>query len=416
MRLAVSVGACVIALGVATTPVAGRRDAPQQVPAGSPAAPTLVAAFQAAYNLDHDESVAIARRAVAMAPDEPAAHRALAAMLWLQILYRRGTVTVDHYLGGVSKSDIDFPKPAPDVDAEFKRELGRAIELAEARFTRAPQDVQARFDVGAAYALQASYAASVEGKVGAAFMSAKRAFDAQEDVMARDPARTDAGLVVGVYRYLVGSFGWPTRMLAYMAGFGGDKAKGIRMLEVAASHPATRVDARTALILILSREGRHAEVERLARELQQEAPRNRLLILEEGAAAIRAGHGREAEAALTRGLAVFARDNRPKVPGERALWLYKRGLARVNLNHPADASVDLLEALGASPQGWVRGRIHLELGKVADLASRRPDALQHYQTARSTCEASRDPQCASEAGRLIRRPFTFGGGRLPMEN
>ena len=45
--------------------------------------------------------VALARRAVAMAPDEPAAHRALAAMLWLHMLFRRGTVTVDHYLGGV---------------------------------------------------------------------------------------------------------------------------------------------------------------------------------------------------------------------------------------------------------------------------------------------------------------------------
>ena len=63
------------------------------------------------------------------------------------------------------------------------------------------------------------------------------------------------------------------------------------------------------LVLIFSREGRHAEVERLARELQMEAPRNRLLVLEEGAAAIRAGRAREAEAALTRGLAVFARDN-----------------------------------------------------------------------------------------------------------
>jgi hypothetical protein len=216
-----------------------------------------------------------------------------------------------------------------------------------------------------------------------------------------------------VYRYLVGSFGWPTRMLAYMVGFGGDKAKGIRMLELAAAHPATRVDARTALILILSREGRHAEVERIARELQQEAPRNRLLILEEGAAAIRAGHGPAAEAALTRGLAVFARDPRPKVPGERGLWLYKRGLARVNMNQPANASVDLHEALTAGPQSWVRGRIHVELGKVADLAGKRSEALEHYLTARATCQKSRDPQCASEAGRLIRKPFAFTQGKSP---
>ena len=364
-------------------------------------------AFQAAYNLDHEEGVAIARRAVAMAPDESATHRTLGAMLWVQLLYKRGTVTVDHYLGGFSRSDVAMPKPPADVDAEFKREVERSIALAEARVKRAPADVQANFDLGAAHALKASYTASIEGKVGAAFSAAKRAFDQQEKVLEDDPARTDAGLVVGIYRYLVASFNWPTRFVAYMAGFGGDKDKAIKLLEAAAAHPSTKVDARTALMLIFSREGRHADVERIARELRPLAPRNRLLFLEEGSAAIRAGRAGAAEEVITRGLAVFAKDSRPKVPGERALWMYKRGLARVNLNHLPDASVDLREALAAEPPAWIRGRVHLELGTIDDLGGRRAGALEHYKTAKSTCEASRDPRCADEAGRLIRRPFKF---------
>ena len=87
--------------------------------------------------------------------------------------------------------------------------------------------------------------------------------------------------------------------------------------------------------------------------------------------------------------------------------MYKRGLARVNLNHLPDASVDLREALAAEPPAWIRGRVHLELGKIDDLGGRRAGALEHYKTAKSTCEASRDPKCADEAGRLIRRPFKF---------
>ncbi len=366
-------------------------------------------AFTAAYNLDTDASVALARDAVESAPDEPSAHRTLAAMLWLQVLYRRGSVSIDHYLGGVTKSDIDFPRPPPDIDQEFKRELDRAIALADARVRRAPADVQARFDLGSAYALRASYSASVEGRMGAAFQSAKRAFDLHEEVLARDPLRSDAGVVIGVYRYIVASLRWPSRIIAYMAGFGGDKAKAIRLLEAAAAHENTRVDARTALMLILTREGRHAEVERLARELQRELPRNRLLILEEGAAAIRAGHGVAADAALTRGLAVFERDDRPKVPGERSLWLYKRGLARVNLNRLDDAFVDLHEALAAGPPGWIRGRVHVELGRIADVRGRRAEAIQHYVTARKICEANRDSSCLNDAGRFLRRPFTMGG-------
>jgi tetratricopeptide (TPR) repeat protein len=373
----------------------------------APLAAAISDAFQATYNLDHEESIAIARRAVAMAPDEPAAHRTLAAMLWVQLLYKRGTVTIDHFLGGFSRSDVAMPKPPADVDAEFKREVERSIALAEARVNGAPADVQANFDLGAAHALKASYTASIEGKVSAAFSAAKRAFDQQEKVLEQDPARTDAGLVVGIYRYLVASFNWPTRFVAYMAGFGGDKDKAIKLLEAAAAHPSTRVDARTALMLIFSREGRHADVERLARELRPLAPRNRLLFLEEGSAAIRAGRAGAAEDVITRGFAVFTKDPRPKVPGERALWMYKRGLARVNLNHLPDASVDLREALAAEPPGWIRGRVHLELGKIDDLGGRRAGALEHYKTAKSTCEASRDPGCANEAGRLIRRPFRF---------
>jgi tetratricopeptide (TPR) repeat protein len=372
-----------------------------------PVSAAIDAAFQAAYNLDHEESITHARRAVQLAPDEPAAHRALAAMLWVQLLYKRGTVSIDHFLGGLSRSDVKMPKPPADVDAEFKREIEQAIALAEARLRRRPDDIQANFDVGAAHGLKASYTASIEGKVGSAFSAARRAFNQQEKVLERDPSRTDAGLVVGVYRYLVASLSWPTRFVAYVAGFGGDKEKAIELLEAAAAHPSTQVDARTALMLIFSREGRHADVQRLARELRPLAPRNRLLYLEEGAAAIRAGRALAAEEVLTRGLAVFNKDPRAKVPGERALWLYKRGLARVNLNHLTDASVDLREALTAEPPGWIRGRVHVELGKIEDLGGRRAGALEHYQTAKKTCEASRDPKCADEAGRLIRRPFKF---------
>lgn len=381
--------------------------APTQTPVPAPVATAVHDAFQAAYNLDMDESLTFARRAVALGPDEPSAHRSLAAMLWLQVLYRRGSVTIDHFLGGLSKSDLAMPKPPADIDVEFKRTIEHATALAEARLKRAPTDVQAMFDLGSAHALKASYTASVEGKVSAAFMSAKRAFDQQEAVMARDASRTDAGLVVGVYRYLVASLAWPTRFVAYVAGFGGDKQKAMRLLEAATGHPDTLVDARTALLLIYSREGRHADAERVARELRALAPRNRLLYLEEGSAAIRAGHGGVAEEALTLGLGVFAKDHRPKVPGELALWLYKRGLVRVNLNRPADASVDLHGALNAEPAAWVRGRVHVELGKIEDLGGRRATALEHYQTAKATCE-KRDPGCASEAGRLIRRPFKLG--------
>ena len=200
-----------------------------------------------------------------------------------------------------------------------------------------------------------------------------------------------------------------TRVVAYVAGFGGGKEKGIALLEAATTRPGVaRVDAEAALMLIYSREGRHNEVVRITRLLQTEYPKNRLFVLEEGAASIRAGRGPEAEAALTRGLEMLARDKRPRVPGEEALWLYKRGLARLNQNRPVPASDDLNRALASAPTNWVRGRIHVEIGKLADLAGRRAEALAAYRTAKSICDANADEICAAEASRFLRRPFTFG--------
>lgn len=365
-------------------------------------------AYRAAYNLDHDQALTAARRAVQLGPDESRSHRTLASILWLHILFRRGAVSVDYYMGNLRGSTVNLPKPPPDLDAEFKRELARAIDIAEARVKAGPHDMQARYDAGAAYGLQASYTASVEGRIGTAFQAARRAYNAQEAVLSSDPLRVEAGLIVGTYRYLVSTMALPTRLLAYVVGFGGGREKGIGLLEAAAARPTdVGVDAKTALMLIYSREGRHDNVVAIARELGARFPRNRLFILEEGSAAIRAGRAAEAEAALTRGLAAFEQDTRPKVPGERALWLFKRGLARIDLNRLAEANVDLHEAMASGPVSWVTGRIHIGFGKIADLGGRRQDAVAAYRTGKAVCERENDPLGSTEASRLIRRPFTF---------
>ena len=382
--------------------------------AQSPDSPAVLAelklAFGDVYNLDYPEAVVHARRAIALGPDSSRAHRGLASVLWLHMLFQRGAVSIDHYLGEFSKSQANLPKPDPIAAEEFRRVVQRAVDLANARLKTNPKDLQAKFDAGAAYALQASYVASVEGSVRSAFGIAKSAYNAQEEVLDRDPARVAAGLVVGTYRYLISTLSLPTRWVAYIAGFGGGKEKGIALLEGAARDPETRVDAEFALMLIYSREGRHNDVVRIAHRLSTEFPKNRLLVLEEGAAAIRAGRASEADAALSRGLDGLHRDTRPRVPGEEALWLYKRGLARLNQNRLPAAAADLNAAMAAKPTNWIRGRIHVELGKLADLAGKRADATFNYRTAKTTCEANADTLCAIEATSLLKKPFAFSGG------
>jgi tetratricopeptide (TPR) repeat protein len=230
----------------------------------------------------------------------------------------------------------------------------------------------------------------------------------QSDVLDRDPAFAAAGLLVGAYRYQIASQMAAVRFFAFFAGFEGGRDKAIALLEAASHDPLTRVEAKTALIHVYSREARYNEALRLTRELGIELPRNRLMQYEEGAAAIRAGHSDEADVTLTRGLAAFDADTRPKIPGERALWLYKRGLARLNLGRLAEASEDLRVALSSQPLGWTTGRIHVALGRIADVSGNRPEALDEYGQAKAACSASPDARCRADARLGLRQPYARG--------
>ena len=353
------------------------------------------------YNLDHEDAIRLLRQAIAASPNESQNYRALASAVWLLILYQRGAVTVDHYLGSFTRSSVEMRKPPTELDAEFKQAVAKAIELAEQRVAAAPRDPQAQFDLGTAVGLQASYIASVEGKLMAGFRAARRSYDVQEQVLELDPKRREAGLIVGTYRYIVSTLSLPMRMMAYVAGFGGDKNKGLRMIEeTAAANGEHRTDAEFALVLLYNRERRYDDAMRVLGNLRKRYPRNRLVLLEAGATATRGNKPAEAEALLTEGLTMFARDSRAKIPGEEALWYYKRGAARVLLRRTEDAREDLRRAQTAEAAPWVRGRAHLEMARLAAQQGDKGAAQQAAAQAVAICRQGGDPICVEEARKI----------------
>ena len=353
------------------------------------------------YNLDHDEAIGLLRQAVKLDPNSSSNHRALASAVWLKILFLRGAVTVDHYLGSFTRENVELHHPPADLDAEFKREVAKAIELAESRVAAAPRDAQAQFELGTAVGLQATYMASVEGKLRAGFSAAKRSYDAQEAVLTLDPKRREAGLVVGTYRYLVSTLPFYMRWAAYMVGFGGDKDKGLKMIEeTAAAGGENRTDAQFALVLLYNRERRFDDAMRVMEDLRRRYPRNRLVLLEAGATATRANRPAEAETLLTEGLAMLAKDNRAKIPGEEALWHYKRGAARVMLQKRDEALADLQTAQAPGSAAWVRGRTHVELARLALQKGDRPAAKREAAEAVTLCTQANDPICVTEAKKI----------------
>ena len=360
-------------------------------------------ALELAYNLDYERATEVLRAAVATDPADPAPHRALASVLWQRILFQRGAVTVDHYLGSLSRARVDLRKPPPELDADFRKHIARAIELAQARVNRASKDAQAHYDLGTALGLEASYMATVDGRMLAGFRAARRCYDEHERVLELDGRRTDAALSVGMYRYIISTLSLPMRMMAYVAGFGGGKEVGIKLVQQAAAGGGeARIDALFALVLIHNREGNFGEALSVLKQLRSLYPRNRLVLLEAGATAVRGGRAADAEALLTEGLGILARETRMRFAGEEQLWRYKRGLARAALGR-ADAVDDLRLAAGADGLTWVAGRARVELSSLAMKRGDRTAAASEATQAEALCVNGNDPQCVEQAKDLQRR-------------
>ncbi len=121
------------------------------------------------YEHQHDEAIKLLRQAVALAPDQSATHRSLASAIWLKMLFLRGAVTVDHYLGSFNRARVDLTKPPPELVTEFQQSIRKATSLAESYVAVSPKAAQAHYDLGAATGLNASYIASIEGRLLAGF-------------------------------------------------------------------------------------------------------------------------------------------------------------------------------------------------------------------------------------------------------
>jgi tetratricopeptide (TPR) repeat protein len=354
------------------------------------------------YNLDHAEAVAVFKQAIAEDPLDPAGYRLLAAGVWISLLFQQGAITVDDYLGQ-ARAQVVRSTPAAGLAATFHDALAQALKRSEARLRARPADADAHYQMGAAYGFLASYTATVEGRVLGSFGSARRAYREHARALALAPERKDAGLIVGMYRYAVSEMSAPLRLAAWLAGMGSDRARGLRMVEAAARYPSdAQPNALFTLVLLYNREARYDDALRVIGELERRYPRNRLLWLEAGVTALRAGRPVEARASLEQGLARLARDGRSRAPGEDARWRLAYGATLVALKDTGPAERELRAALEGATRDWVRGRVHKELGKLADLADDRPRALDEYRLADRLCRRDGDSACADDVSGLIR--------------
>ena len=363
--------------------------------------------FQLAYNLDHEAAIAKLTKAVQAYPDNPVGHRSLAATVWLQLLFSRGSLLVDNYLtGSVSRPTGDLKPPPKELDQLFEKHIERAIALSERAIQLSPNDANAHYELGIAVGLAASYRASIRGQTFRALRYAKRAYSAHQRVLELNPNRDDAKLLVGIYRYIVSIMPRLYRMMAYLVGFDGGKDEAMALVRDAATYPGeTQAEAQFALVLLLNRERQYARAQHILELLRRAYPRNRLVWLETASTWLRDDRPAMADLSLAHGFSQLQGDNRTRMYGEDATWHLARGTARLDLGLIDRAHADLSRAASGDAPLWVTGRAQLGLGKLADLDGSRQRALVHYRQSKNLCDDARDRRCEQAADYYLDYPF-----------
>ena len=100
-----------------------------------------------------------------------------------------------------------------------------------------------------------------------AFRAAREAYDEHERVLALDPRRKDAGLIVGTYRYIVSALALPMRLDGvHRRDSAAGSEQGLQLIEDAAAYGGdNQEDARFALILLYNRERRYDDALKVLR-------------------------------------------------------------------------------------------------------------------------------------------------------
>ena len=359
--------------------------------------------YALAYDLQFAASLDAFDAAVATDPLDPAPHRAIAAITWMEILFAQGVATFEAFTGIISKSDVSRPVTPPLLAQRFQRAITRASTLADEQLARG-DGADAQYQVGATAALSAVFRATVEGRTLGALTQGRRAVAAMERARARDPRQHESALVLGMSEYTVSTMPWPVRVLAKLNGLNGNREAALALLaEASTPGLATETDALLLLMIVDNREGRPTDaIHRLA-HLQQLHAGNRLLWLNRGAAAMAAERPQEADLVLSDGIARHDLAAPPPVLGERALWLAHRGSARIQLHHDREALADLERGLLSNPRDWVRGKILAKLGLLAIAAGDTGTARRQLEAAIEYSDRGGDRSAARDAKRTLDR-------------
>lgn len=366
---------------------------------------TLSKGFEHFYSLDYDESVAEFERGVAANPEDPEAYNHLAQALLYREMFHAGALESELVTGNNPFLRRQKMEPRAENIKRFDEAIAKAMSLAQARIAKSPRDAKANYALGVAYGFRAN----------AGFLIRKAYMDALRDatqsrklcnlVTEIEPENVDAKLVQGLHDYVVGSLPFYMKFVGFLAGFRGDKDKGIATVRMVSERGTlNKLDAQILLGVIYRRERRAGDAIGLLTPLIQRFPRNYLFRLE--LAQMYSDLGEKAKT-----LETFDEIERLKKAGtkgyERLSW-ERLAFARGNMlfwYQDFDVAIEQLKTATAHPESldlnngtmaWMR------LGQCYDMKKQRAAAKTAYRAAIQMAPAS---EVAKESRRYLDAPY-----------
>jgi tetratricopeptide (TPR) repeat protein len=342
----------------------------------------LSAGLEHFYNLEYDEAAAEFRKEAAARPDDAGAWNHIAMSILYREMFRFGALESELVSGTNPFLRRAKMNPSPADQREFAAALQKAMAISQARLDKNPKDVQALYTLGVSHGLRANYNFLVRKAYMDSLRDATTARQLHNKVTELEPANMDARLVQGLYDYVVGSLAWHIRVLGFLAGFSGDKERGIGTLEdVARRGKLNDVDAEVLLCAIYRRQRSLKKAVPLLLDLILRFPRNFLFRFELsqmyadlGDSAKALGVLQEMERLKVSSSAGYTRVPIEKIEFARGVvqfWYNDLDQAESNLKKVIARAQDL--DLNTGTTAWLR------LGQTYDLKGQRALAVDAYR-------------------------------------
>lgn len=336
-------------------------------------------AFQQFYSMNYDDAITRFQRIRSEHPGDPIATDYLLDAVLFRELNRLDLLDTTFYANDGFLSGKHTVAEDPAARDRIRRLGDEAISEANAELKQNPNDANALFARGWARSLEAVYSGMAQRAFGAGLRQALAARSDCDRVLDKDPNYDDAKLIVGTYQYVVGALPLPFKIMFGIVGIHGSKSQGMLLLRDAAAHGVvTRVEARTAMMLFLRREGKYSEAASIAHTMAEEYPHDYLFRLEEANLQKDGGEGMIAVESYEH---LIELAKHPGYYPEAHLELAYFGLGdslRGQKKYPQAIDAYRDGASQPTTSAELKRRCLLEAGKTYDLMGQHPRAVQEY--------------------------------------